>query len=701
MTKLFRKTLSMALSFVLAFSALAFFLPVKTAHAQTADALAAYINGFDHGGSGTLSASKNPAGEVVVSGTVTGAAKALTLDLDEGVTVVWAADYSGPGTPGSPLVALTGDGSSGGSFFNFTGTIKATGASDAILGAGNKTVHLSVGGSASIASNAGSAIRLAGSQSSVTLAGGSILAASGTYAVDVSGAGSQIDVTGSVDISAPNGTSIRLSQSSSSMTIESGGVLNNNAGSMDNAGATTIAAGGTLNNHGTLKGSITNHGLINNHGGIVDGPVTNQGDGTVKSMTVGSQSASVMAGATGIARFSLVTSGIEDWSNTVDPSPPTAGIFQGVASIADDSGTLVVYTASTMPAGIYPLTITIGGVKSNTFYLVVSQNVTFTAEQVGGAEDTADSTGIKLTFDKDVAGLTASEITVTNGSGEAIKGTMVTGSGREWFIDLASVAAQGDISVSIADFNGNLAAPASVSVAVYKDKTPPPDPLVFAGSPAYNIPASTVGTAMAAIDVSGGVSGGEAPYTFAATGLPDGISISAAGVISGMPTTAGAAGTATITVTDDAGESRSITVAYGVISAAVNPLRISDLEAYLDGRLNQDGISHFVIWWESWKRNEPGKKDDGIISVTPDDKPDSDEAELEVRRTYIVAVRRLNIRAAAGTDSAKVGHLNRGDSIIAIGHPIEGRHGPWIKFELNGRIVYASRGEGKYLRPEM
>jgi len=94
--------------------------------------------------------------------------------------------------------------------------------------------------------------------------------------------------------------------------------------------------------------------------------------------------------------------------------------------------------------------------------------------------------------------------------------------------------------------------------------------LTFTGSAAYSIPPSTVGTPIANINVSGGVSGGTPPYEFTATGLPAGIAISTAGVISGTPTAAGAAGTATVTVTDSAAvqDSKSITINFGAVSAA-------------------------------------------------------------------------------------------------------------------------------------
>ena len=90
--------------------------------------------------------------------------------------------------------------------------------------------------------------------------------------------------------------------------------------------------------------------------------------------------------------------------------------------------------------------------------------------------------------------------------------------------------------------------------------------LVFADNEEYDIPATRTVNPITDIDVALGVSGGKAPYTFSATGLPAGISIaSSTGVISGTPTAAVEAGTATITVTDAASTAKSITIGYGQI----------------------------------------------------------------------------------------------------------------------------------------
>ncbi|HEX3650397.1 MAG TPA: putative Ig domain-containing protein, partial [Pseudonocardiaceae bacterium] len=76
---------------------------------------------------------------------------------------------------------------------------------------------------------------------------------------------------------------------------------------------------------------------------------------------------------------------------------------------------------------------------------------------------------------------------------------------------------------------------------------------------------ATAGTAIAPITLA--ATGGTPPYTWTATGLPAGLAISAAGGISGTPTTAGTS-TVTVTATDSAGTSGSATFGFVVGSPA-------------------------------------------------------------------------------------------------------------------------------------
>src|SRR5579862_5627381 len=77
------------------------------------------------------------------------------------------------------------------------------------------------------------------------------------------------------------------------------------------------------------------------------------------------------------------------------------------------------------------------------------------------------------------------------------------------------------------------------------------------------LPAGTVGTAYSAnLAATGGVS----PYTWSASGLPGGLSISSSGTISGTPTTAGSF-SATVTVKDSSGTTTSSSLSLTVANS--------------------------------------------------------------------------------------------------------------------------------------
>ncbi|WP_117213580.1 trypsin-like serine protease [Allorhizocola rhizosphaerae] len=70
---------------------------------------------------------------------------------------------------------------------------------------------------------------------------------------------------------------------------------------------------------------------------------------------------------------------------------------------------------------------------------------------------------------------------------------------------------------------------------------------------------STVGTAITPVNHT--ASGGTAPYTFTATGLPPGLSISSSGTVSGTPTTAGSYNV-TVTATDSSSPAKTGSASY-------------------------------------------------------------------------------------------------------------------------------------------
>ena len=88
--------------------------------------------------------------------------------------------------------------------------------------------------------------------------------------------------------------------------------------------------------------------------------------------------------------------------------------------------------------------------------------------------------------------------------------------------------------------------------------TPPPP-----GSPSVTNPGSQSGTVGTAASLQLSATGGTTPYTWSATGLPAGLSISSSGLISGTPTTAGSY-SVTATVTDAAGKTGSATFSWTI-----------------------------------------------------------------------------------------------------------------------------------------
>jgi hypothetical protein len=100
----------------------------------------------------------------------------------------------------------------------------------------------------------------------------------------------------------------------------------------------------------------------------------------------------------------------------------------------------------------------------------------------------------------------------------------------------------------------------------------PPPPLVITTPSISN---GTVGTAYSATI---GASGGATPYTFTATGLPAGLSISTSGVIAGTPTVPGAS-TIAVTVKDAGNASFSRNFAVTMVLPATPPLNFGGIAA--------------------------------------------------------------------------------------------------------------------------
>jgi hypothetical protein len=136
-----------------------------------------------------------------------------------------------------------------------------------------------------------------------------------------------------------------------------------------------------------------------------------------------------------------------------------------------------------------------------------------------------------------------------------------------------------------------------------------------------SLPAGTVGTAYTATTLA--ATGGTPPYTWFASGLPSGLSISSAGVISGTPTAAGS-----FSVTVQATDSAQVTAtkAYSVtVAAAAVPLSITTQAPLAGGEVGVAYTQAFAAtggtppytWSASGLPSGLSISSAGIISGTP------------------------------------------------------------------------------------
>jgi hypothetical protein len=120
--------------------------------------------------------------------------------------------------------------------------------------------------------------------------------------------------------------------------------------------------------------------------------------------------------------------------------------------IAVPSATTAKYTPTTV--GSYTVRVSAAGYESKTSAAIEvtaavpsGTAITYTVEQEGGVDGTADTTAINFTFSESVTGLTASNITITDGTGAVTKGAL-SGSGTSWSLAI-TVNTAGKITVKI------------------------------------------------------------------------------------------------------------------------------------------------------------------------------------------------------------------------------------------------------------
>ena len=152
----------------------------------------------------------------------------------------------------------------------------------------------------------------------------------------------------------------------------------------------------------------------------------------------------------------------------------TTGTFT-IGTITGSGTVWEIPISSVDVAGTVTVTITHPSVNASPKTVDVYKQFTTisSAVQTGGVSGTTDSTGIIITFSAPITGLTAAEVTITNGTGSATKSSTAptTGDGgSSWTVGLSSVGVQGDVTVAVARTG---VINDSTSVAVYKDSSGP------------------------------------------------------------------------------------------------------------------------------------------------------------------------------------------------------------------------------------
>ncbi len=169
---------------------------------------------------------------------------------------------------------------------------------------------------------------------------------------------------------------------------------------------------------------------------------------------------------------------------TIELSEAVADIVIGELTISDNDGEIVPGVLASVDNIVYTLAVTSVTTAGTVTIAIAKEGITTEGQQVtvsaassgdvtytvvaDGETDVANTTELTITFDAAVNDLEMSEITLTKGTGEAIKDTL-SGSGTTWTLAVTNVV-QGNISFAI---NKNGINPAEKTVAVYTEPSGP------------------------------------------------------------------------------------------------------------------------------------------------------------------------------------------------------------------------------------
>ncbi len=283
-------------------------------------------------------------------------------------------------------------------------------------------------------------------------------------------------------------------------------------------------------------------------------------------------------------------------TSVVAASPSTGTVT--LSSVAPPGGVVVTLTSSNTSVATVPTSVTVPA---------SSTSATFTVSTA--ARTTTATSTITATFNgtSKTATLTVTPLTLTS---VGVSPTSVTGgSVAAGTATLTGPAPSGGVVVTLTSSNTSAATvPASVTVpagasaglftvttlavgstatstitATYSGTSRTTTLTVTSSpSPVITTSALAVGTVGVAYSQTLAATGGMTPYSWSATGVPSGLSLSTAGVLSGTPTAAGTF-TVAITVTDAAARTASTSLSLTVGTTPPPTSLAIDVTAYGDG----------------------------------------------------------------------------------------------------------------------
>lgn len=313
---------------------------------------------------------------------------------------------------------------------------------------------------------------------------------------------SATDITGYLHVSDPDsGQTLTWSQS---IAPDHGGQLSF-IGAAASAGGADIAPGGSITYTPANGYSGSETFTIQVSDGVAT--ATRQIMVTVNPSLVSTISsaglsgmASPAAGATPLSAEDLTTGDESyvishlEWQNP-DGTPAALGTNGEFKAGAVYKAAIELTAASgfKFPAGGLTPTVNIGtagmgstmggDVEGNRLVFSVTfpaTSITLLSAEADGVSGLTTSTQINLTFDADLTGLTDNDITITDGTGAVVKGSL-SGSGANWSISLTSVATAGNVSVAVAAPGGYSISGSPKTVAVYKAVSASPEATPNAG----------------------------------------------------------------------------------------------------------------------------------------------------------------------------------------------------------------------------